>query len=396
MDVHARPAELSELKDVLGAFQVRCRRPEGGQALARSLTGRLTELPTKHGDTMAQAVPGTSAQRWQEGLTTMPWEAEDLNRQRVDQMRAEAPLSDGVLVLEDTGFPKPGKPSVGVARQSSGTVGQVGNGQLAVTWGDTDPQALWPGAVRVSLPQAWAEALERRGNARVPGEVTCQTTPAMALARRDQARAWGVLHRGVVADADAGDNPDLLMGLEARQARSVVGVRADCRVSPQRKATSPSRRVDQRLQALPRWQWRTIRWRPGTTGWRRKTWVAVRCWRVTRAGQRQVGGRLGERATRGQPEARQYDWSHLPASAPAEEWAGLAPRRDAVEPFHAEATGALGWDQYQGRWWSGFHRHAVTVRLASSFVVWLERRQRRRQQHRGRPRDPCSPSAGSP
>jgi SRSO17 transposase len=394
MDVQASPAELPELKDFLGAFQVRFRRPEGGQALEREMTGRLTALPNKHGETLAQAVPGTSEQRVHEVLTNRPWEAEDLNRQRVDKMIADATLRDGVLVLDDTGFPKQGKMSVGVARQSSGTLGKVGHGQIAVTCCDTDPQAMWPVAVRLSLPQAWAEALERRGKARVPDEGTFQTTPAIALARLDHARAWGVPHRGVAADADDGDHPHFLLGLEARQERHGVGVRADCQVRPQRTATSPSRRVDQLLQALPRWQWRRIRWRQGTKGWLRKKSVAVRCWRVTREGQRHVGGRLGERAARGQPEERKYDWSELPAAATVEELAGYAPRRYAVEPCHEEAKGEVGWDQDQGRLWPGFHRHAVTVMLAYSFLVWLELRQRRGPRGRGRPRDPFAPSPG--
>ena len=217
MDVHASPAELPELKEFLGAFQVRFRRPEGAQALERSMTGLLTELPNKHGDTSAQAVPGTSAQRLQEFLTNMPWDAEDLNRQRVQKMVAEATLGDGVLVRDDTGLPKQGKASVGVARQDSGTLGKVGNCQIAVTCCDTDPQAAWPVAVRVSLPQAWAEDAERRRNAHVPDDVPLQTTPEIALVLLDHARAWGIPPRGVVADADDGDNPPFLAGLEARQ-----------------------------------------------------------------------------------------------------------------------------------------------------------------------------------
>src|SRR5215211_1499229 len=394
MDVHASPAELPELKDFLGAFQVRFRRLEGGQALERYMKGLLTELPNKNCDTMAQAVPGTSEQRLQEFLTNMQWDEEDLNRQRVDKMVAEVTLGDGVLVLDDTGFPKQGKASVGVARQYSGTLGKVGNCQIAVTCCYTDPQATWPVAVRLYLPQAWAEDLERRGNARVPDEVTFQTKPEIALALLDQARAWGVPHRCVVADADYGDNPHFLVGLEARPERYVVGVRADFRVSRERKATSPSQRVDQLLQAWPRWQWRTIRWRQGTKGWLRKKFVAVRCWRVTREGQRHVGWLLGERATRGQPEERKYYWSNLSASATVEELAGYAHRRYAVEQFHEEAKGEVGWDQYQGRLWPGFHRHTVTVMLAYSFLVWLELRQRRRPSGRGRPRDPFSPSPG--
>jgi SRSO17 transposase len=395
MDVQASPAALPELKEFLDAFQVRFRRPEGAQALERYTTGLLTELPNKNCDTIAQAVPGTSEQRVQEFLTNMQWDAEDLNRQRVQKMTAEATLGDGVLVLDDTGFAKQGKASVGVARQYSGTLGKVGNCQLAVTCCYTDPQATWPVAVRLYLPQAWAEDPERRGKARVPAEVMFQTKPEIALALLDQARAWGVPHRCVVADADYGDNPHFLAGVEARQERYVVGVRADFRVRPQQKATSPAQRADQLLQALPRWQWRTIRWRQGTKGWLRKKFVAVRCWRATAEGQLRVGWLVGERAARGQPEERKYYWSNLPTSARLEELAGYAHRRYAVEQFHEEAKGEVGWDQYQGRLWPGFHRHAVTVMLAYSFLVWLELRQRRTPRGRGRPRDPFSPSTGS-
>jgi len=217
MDVHASPDELPELKEFLGSFRVRFRRPEGAEALERYTTGLLTELPTKNCDTMAQAVPGTSEQRRQEFLTNMPWDEADLNPQRVQKMTAEATLGAGVLVLDDTGFPKQGKTSVGVARQYSGTLGKVGHCQMAVTCCYTDPQATWPVAVRLYWPRAWAEDPERCRKARVPAEMPFQTKPDIALRRLDQARAWGVPHRGVVADADDGDHPNFLAGLEARR-----------------------------------------------------------------------------------------------------------------------------------------------------------------------------------
>ena len=162
MDVHASPDELPELKEFLGTLQVRFRRPEGREALERYTTGLLTELPNKNCDTIAQAVPDTSEQRLQEFLTTMQWDATDLNCQRVQKMVAEATLGDGVLVLDDTGFPKQGKASVGVARQYSGTLGKVGNCQIAVTCCYTDPQATWPVAVGLYLPKTWAADPDRR------------------------------------------------------------------------------------------------------------------------------------------------------------------------------------------------------------------------------------------
>jgi SRSO17 transposase len=394
MDVQTRPAALPELQDFLSSFHVRFRRPEGHEALERYTTGLLTELPTKNGDTIAQAVPGTSAQRLQEFLTNMQWDEEDLNRQRVQKMIADATIGNGVLVVDDTGFPKQGQASVGVARQYSGTLGKVGNCQVAVTCCYTDPRASWPVAVRLYLPHVWAEDPVRRERARVPAGISFHPKPEIALQLLDQARAWGVPHQCVVADADYGDNPNFLAGLEARQERYVVAVRTDFAVSVGRGATSPVWRADELLHSVPRGQWCTVRWRKGTKGWLRKKFVAVRGWRVTSDGARHEGWLVGERATQGQPEERKYFWSNLPPETPLETLAGYAHRRHAIEQFHEEAKGELGWDQYQGRLWLGFHRHTVTVMLAYSFLVWLEQRCRHRRQ--GRRGDPFPPSAEIP
>jgi SRSO17 transposase len=395
MDVQASPAELPELQEFLASFRVRFRRPEGREALERYTTGLLTEVPNKNCDTLAQAVPGPSEQRLQELLTNMQWDEEDLNRQRVQKMLAEATRGNGVLVVDDTGFPKQGKASVGVERQYSGTLGKVGNCQIAVTCCYSDRQATWPVAVRLYLPKTWAHDPARRQRARVPSDIPFQTKPEIALALLDQARAWGVPHHGVVADADYGDNPNFLAGLEARQEPSVVAVRTDFLVGLKRAAPSRVWRGDELLASVPRWQWRTVRWRRGTKGWLRKKFVALRCWRATSDEQRHEGWLLGERATQGQPAERKYFWSNLPAETTLEVLAGLAHRRHAIEQFHEEAKGELGWDQYQGRLWPGFHRHAATVMLAYSFLVWLELRQRRRAQRPGRPAAPIPPSAAA-
>jgi SRSO17 transposase len=394
MEAHASPATLPELEEFLASFRVRFRRPEGEAALERYLTGLLTELPNKNCDTMAQAVPGTSEQRLQEFLTTMQWDHDDLNRQRVAKLIAEATVGKGALIVDDTGFVKKGKASVGVARQYSGTLGKVGNCQVAVTCCYSDAQACWPMAVRLYLPKAWTDEPERLRRARVPDAITFATKPDMALALIDQARQWGVPYRYVVADADYGDNPNFLAGLEARRERYVVAVRRDFAVCLKRRGTPPGQRAERVLAALPRQQWRTIRWRQGSKGWLRKKFVALRCWRLTSQGETRMGWLVGERAARGQPEERKFYWSNLPASAALEELVGVAHRRHAVEQFHEEAKGELGWDQYQGRLWPGFHRHAVSVMLAYSFLLWQELRQRQRHPRRGRPRDPFSPSAG--
>jgi SRSO17 transposase len=392
MDVHASPDLLPELDAILSTFKVRFRRPEAQAALERYLTGLLTQLPNKNCDTMAQAVPGTHEQRLQGFLTSMQWDEEELNRQRVEKMIAEATVGHGVILFDDTGFAKQGKASVGVARQYSGTLGKVGNCQVAVTCCYSDPQASWPVAVRLYLPEVWTADPQRLKRAQVPAEVTFQTKPEIALSILDQARAWGVPHRCVIADADYGDNPNFLAGLAKRNERYVVAVRCDFQVRPKHRGAPPSQRAEQVLAALPKCQWRTIRWRHGTKGWLRKKFVAIRAWRITAEGEAHIGWLLGERAARGQPEERKFYWSDLSASTSLEELVDYAHRRHAIEQFHEEAKEDLGWDQYQGRLWPGFHRHAVTVMLAMSFLTCLELQHRHSHPKRGRPRDPFSPS----
>lgn len=196
----------------------------------------------------------------------------------------------------------------------------------------------------------------------------------------------------MVADADYGDNPNFLAGLEERSEAYVVGVRADFRVSQPEQG--PRQRADRVLAAVPRSQWRTIRWRQGSKGWLRKKFVALRCWRRSGEVVMREGWLLGERPGRRQQGERKYYWSNLPAAVGLEKLVDYAHRRYAIEQFHEEAKGELGWDQYQGRLWQGFHRHAVMVMLAYSFLLWLELGQRQGRRGPGRPRNPLSPTTG--
>jgi SRSO17 transposase len=129
-----------------------------------------------------------------------------------------------------------------------------------VTCCSTDPQATWSVAVQWFLPKSWADDPARRQQARGPTGVSFQTKPEMALALLDQILAWGVPHWCVVADADYGDHPNVLAGLEARQAPYVAAVRTDFAVSRGHMVNTPVWRADGLLQRVLRWPWRTIRW----------------------------------------------------------------------------------------------------------------------------------------
>jgi SRSO17 transposase len=387
---HAPSTPLPELAEFLAPFRVHFQRSEGPQALERYLTGLLTEHPNKNCDTIAQVVPGTSEQRLQGLMTTIDWDEDDLNRQRVQTMLRLPTEGDGVLIFDDTGFAKQGRCSVGVARQYSGTLGKTGNCQVAVNCHYAERTTAWPVATRLSLPKDWADDADRRQKAKVPEDVAFRTKPQIALELLDRAKDWGVRWACVTADADYGDNPNFLEGLERRRQRYVVAVRADFVVTPSRRV-GEARRADALVRNQAARSWHSVTWREGSRGWMRGKFVALRGWRVTSSGRPRAGWLIGEDASDGK---RRYYWSNFGPEVALERLVEYAHRRHWVERYHEEAKGLLGWDQYQGRLWRGFHRHAVSVMLAYSFLIWREWQQRQERARPGRPRRAFSPSAG--
>jgi SRSO17 transposase len=387
------PSEpLAELAEFLRPFHVHFARSEATHALERYLTGMLTEHPNKNCYTIASVVPDTSEQSLQGLLTTMLWDHDDLNRQRVRAMLGLDTEGDAALVFDDTGFAKQGEASVGVQRQYSGTLGKVGNCQVTVNCHYAERTVAWPVATRLYLPEVWANDRPRRDKARIPQEVVFQTKPQIALGLLDEADEMGVVYSCVVADADYGDNPNFLLGLEQRNKPYVVAVRKDFLVAL--KADGPARQAEAVLAFQPARAWRTVRWREGSRGWLKGRFCAIRCWRVPAGDAERVAGWLiGERTSAGE---RKYHWSNFGEDASLEEMVEYAHRRFGVEKFHEEAKGLLGWDQYQGRLWSGFHRNSVLVMLAYSFLVMQEWEQRQEVTLRGRPREDFSPSSRPP
>jgi SRSO17 transposase len=377
------------LDEFLRPFHVHFSRSEGRQSLERYLTGLLTEHNNKNCDTIAQVVPGTNQQRLHNLLTGIAFDDDDLNDQRVRTLKQLPSEGDAVLIFDDTGFAKQGKSSVGVQRQYSGTLGKTGNCQVTVNCHYAERTLAWPVATRLYLPKEWAFDLARRATAKVPEDIVFQTKPEIALALLDHAKELGIRHACVTADGDYGDNPNFLAGLELRKERYVVAVRCDFSVALGQFASA--QRADTLIAAQGRRLWRTVRWREGSNGWLRAKVVALRCWRVSIDGSRRIGWLIGEDASDGK---RRYYWSNFDADMPLVRMVEYAHRRHWVERFHEEAKELLGWDQYQGRLWTGFHRNSVLVMLAYSFLVWQELEQRQQLSRCGRPRRPFSPSGG--
>ena len=182
--------------------------------MERYLTGLLTDLPHKTCETIADVIAGTSLERLQHLLTDAAWDPLELDEARVKRLLELHPVTDGILIFDDTGLPKKGNASVGVAPQYSGTLGKIGNCQVVVSaeFLADDPASStpfhFPVSAQLFLPESWTQDAERRKQARIPEEIEPQTKPEIALGLLDRARQWGVPIQAVVVDAGYGDNPN--------------------------------------------------------------------------------------------------------------------------------------------------------------------------------------------
>jgi SRSO17 transposase len=396
----ASPVPLPELATYLEPFTPLFRRSTSRGSLERSVTGLLTDLPPKHCDTIAAAVAETSTARLQHRFTDAVWDPQALDPQRVQALVAQSP-PQGILVLDDTGLPKPGRSSVGVARQYAGTLGQSAHGQVVVNahYVAEEPTRRapvhWPVTAHLSLPEAWATDRARCTKVQVPPEGSLQTKPELALALVEQARTWDVPLAYVVADAGSGDNTTFLLGLGDRQVADVVGVsstfggrlpdevraaalvprpRPRGRGQPKKPRPAPLSTAKAVLEALPEDRGQPITWREHDDGVLCKQCVAVRVHWATGGPQCSTshhrvctgpeGWLLGERPLPGEDGEVQGYFRPLPADTPLPRLVEVAHSRWPIEQFYEDAKGACGWDHDQGRRWDGLPRHLALVMLA--------------------------------
>src|SRR3954451_14788193 len=296
-------------------------------------------------------------------------------------------------LVDDTGLPKKGKLSVGVARQYCGQLGKRENCQVAVTLSVASGHASLPIAYRLYLPEAWAGDPARRAMAGVPEEVEFRTKPAIALDQIGQALADGVPPGAVVTDAGYGNDTDFRDGITARGLPYVAGILGTTTLWPPGTGPLPARprngrgRPPKRLRrdpghrplaaealaaGLPAGAWRTVTWREGTSGPLASRFAAVRVrpahGDTTRSEPRAEEWFLAE-WPEGEDEPTKYWLSTLPEATSLEDLVATARLRWRVERDFEELKQELGLGHFEGRGWRGFHHHASLCVAAYAFLV---------------------------
>ena len=324
-----------------------------------------------------------------------PWRDETLldevRRQVLPAMQKQGPVV--AWIVDDTGFPKKGKHSVGVTRQYCGQVGKQENCRVAVSLSVATWSSSLPIAYRLYLPQEWADDTERRERTEVPEEVEFQTKPEIAL---DQIRAAAAknLDRGVVlADAAYGINTEFREGLSKLKLQYVVGVQSSLTVwEPGKQPLPPKPRgrtgrppqllqrsanhqpvsVKQLAMNLPSGAFREVTWREGTERKLRSRFAAVRvrpAHRDYEKGEPRAEEWLLIEWPRNEAEPAKYWISTLPRDTPLKALVKMAKHRWIIERDYQELKQELGLGHFEGRNWRGFHHHATLCIAAYGFLV---------------------------
>jgi SRSO17 transposase len=139
---------LPELAEFLAPMRVHFTQGPSAETLRPYVSGLLSDHPNKNCDTLAAVRPEMSEPQLQDLLTDLVWDEQALNRQRIAQMLRLPSAGDGVLIFDDTGFEKKGRPSAGVARQYTGTGGKLTNCQVTVNCQYAERTRAWPVATR--------------------------------------------------------------------------------------------------------------------------------------------------------------------------------------------------------------------------------------------------------
>ena len=295
------------------------------------------------------------------------------------------------LIIDDTALPKKGKASVGVAPQYATVLGKNANCQTLVSMTLASGEVPIMLSLRLFLPESWTDDTARMAKAGVPeGFQSYRTKPEIAVEEIDRAIAAGVRFGCVLADAGYGLSASFRQALTARDLCWAVGIPRHQKVYPAdvqlifpvaargrpRVRHVPDVKSRAAHAILEDAKWRQVSWRRGTKGRLSARFAAMRVriadgqsQRIGSAGAQHMPGEeawlVGEHRSNGE---RKYYLSNLPAETAIRELAGAIKARWICEQAHQQLKEELGLDHFEGRSWTGLHRHALMTMMAYAFL----------------------------
>lgn len=384
-DLEAQRAALIEFAAEMYRPLVRCDQRAKGEQYVRGL---LLEGRRKSIQPMAAKLADGDEEGLQNFITDSPWDDVPVRRRLARRMTDE--IEPEGWIVDDTGLPKDGRFSPGVAHQYCGALGKTANCQVLVSVNTASDRASCPLQWRLFLPESWDQDEDRRRRARIPEEVGHVAKWQLALEIIDQLLEWGLQRRVLQADGGYGDITAFRTGLEDRELQYVVQVKGLTSAQPadavpvapeyQGHGRPPVARYPEKPSSLKklvlgagREQVCTVGWREGDHGPLQSQFIALRV-RPANDAQRDDHGILPERWLLAQwpkekDEPVKYWLSNLPADTALSDLVRLAKLRWRVEHDYRELKQCLGLDHYEGRTFCGLHHHLTSVTIAHAFLT---------------------------
>ena len=357
--------------EVAGRLRVHFRRGEAREHATDYLRGLLADVERKNGWQLAERVGYGHPRGIQRVLDRYAWDADAVRDDLLRWTIEEVGHPSGVLVVDETSFPKQGQESVGVARQYCGALGKVANCQVAVFLGYASPQGYAGVDRALYLPERWVADPERRAKAKIPADVPFRTKPQLARDLVARALDAGLPAAWVTADEVYGNDPAFRGFLEERGQRYVLAVKRTTVVTATRSdGVLGQATVGSLVSAVPPDGWNRLSCGEGSQGPRVYDWAYITLDPAERPGW--VRGVLLRRHPTRTDEVAFY-LVYAPADTPLPEIVRAAGARWSIEDVFHLAKGEVGLDHYEVRSWHGWHRH-ITLALVALFALTLARR----------------------
>jgi len=357
-------------------------------SLGAYVAGLFSDSPRKSMEAMlARVTDPPRYQAFQHFITHSPWKADRVWR----RLLAVLPARRGVLLLDDSGFPKQGTHSVAVARQYSGTLGKIGNCQVAVTAALWAKGKAWLVGAAIYVPKAWFADPARCARVRLPPQMRFQEKWRLALTLLRRIRAAGIVVTAVVADAGYGDVTVFRTALHRLQLVYALGVSSTTAVfrgtpllrppAPAQGRGRPATRPGLApgvttitaaaiAHTWPTTQWTRIQWRNGLQPARAADFAACRVTPAHDWRRRRLAPEVWLLCERrgGDPPEEKYYLINLPRRTSLARLVDLVHRRWAIEQQYADLKTELGIDHFEGRSYPGWQHHVVISAVAYAFL----------------------------
>jgi len=353
-------------------------------------SGLMQAGSRKNMDRMAEVVPESKSRNLQQFLTHSKWDHRDVIdhvAQDVDKLLGDD--RNAGLLIDESGFAKQGKRSVGVSRQWLGRLGKVDNGQVAVFGALANGQYVAPVDVRLYLPQEWTDDPKRCQRGGVPeAERRFQTKTELALEIVRHARGKGLRYGWVGADAGYGKGSGFCLALDQMGETFIVDLHSDFQVYVEdpkpylpQKASKSGRpftnyRSDQKgievkalLDSVPAQHWKTVTLRGTTRGALKVRICRLEVYVWDGESEKVNGWTLVATKSLGKNADMKISLTNAPEDATLKRLGWMQRQRYWVERTFEDAKSECGMADYQVRKWSAWHHHMALVMMAMLFML---------------------------